>query len=67
MLTNVYVDGLNLYHRAVKGTDFKWLDVRLMVEKASFLTMILAIFITSRLGWRVLDMTLVRHSGRIHI
>ena len=32
MLTNVYVDGLNLYHRAVKGTDFKWLDVRLMVE-----------------------------------
>jgi len=27
MRTRVYVDGLNLYHRAVKGTPFKWLDL----------------------------------------
>ena len=27
MKTNVYVDGFNLYYRAVKGTPFKWLDL----------------------------------------
>ena len=26
MRTRVYVDGLNLYYGAVKGTPFKWLD-----------------------------------------
>lgn len=25
--TNVYVDGFNLYYRAVKGTPYKWLDL----------------------------------------
>jgi len=25
--TNVYVDGFNLYYRAVKGTRYKWLDL----------------------------------------
>ncbi len=27
MKTNFYVDGFNLYYRAVKGTPFKWLDL----------------------------------------
>ena len=27
MLTTVYVDGFNLYHRALRGTSFKWLDL----------------------------------------
>ncbi len=27
MKTNVYVDGFNLYYRAVKGTPYKWLDI----------------------------------------
>lgn len=27
MSTTVYIDGLNLYHRAVKGTPYKWLDL----------------------------------------
>lgn len=26
MITNVYVDGFNLYYRALKGTAFKWLN-----------------------------------------
>ena len=26
MRTRVYIDGLNLYYGAVKGTPFKWLD-----------------------------------------
>lgn len=28
MLTNLYIDGLNLYHRAVKNTPHKRLDLR---------------------------------------
>ena len=28
MRTNLYIDGFNLYNRAVKGTPFKWLDCR---------------------------------------
>ncbi len=32
MKTNVYVDGLNLYFRAIKGTPFKWLDLRKLAE-----------------------------------
>jgi hypothetical protein len=28
MITNVYVDGFNLYYRAVRGTPYKWLDLR---------------------------------------
>ncbi len=26
MRTSVYIDGLNLYYGALKGTPFKWLD-----------------------------------------
>jgi hypothetical protein len=28
MRTFVYVDGFNLYYGAVKGTPYKWLDMR---------------------------------------
>lgn len=28
MKTNVYVDGFNLYYGAVRGTPYKWLDLR---------------------------------------
>ena len=27
MITNVYIDGFNLYHRALRGTEFRWLDL----------------------------------------
>lgn len=27
LLTTVYIDGFNLYHRALRGTPFKWLDL----------------------------------------
>lgn len=27
MITNVYIDGFNLYHRALRGTPFRWLDL----------------------------------------
>jgi hypothetical protein len=27
MLTNIYVDGFNLYSGALKGTPFRWLDL----------------------------------------
>ena len=32
MLTNLYVDGFNLYNRAVKHTPFKWLNLRGLAE-----------------------------------
>ena len=32
MLTNLYVDGFNLYNRAVKHTPLKWLDLRKLAE-----------------------------------
>jgi hypothetical protein len=32
--TNVYVDGFNLYYGAVRGTPYKWLDIRKMCELA---------------------------------
>ena len=32
MITNLYIDGFNLYYRAVKGTPFKWLDLRKLSE-----------------------------------
>jgi len=34
MRTNVYVDGFNLYYGAVKGTPYKWLDIRKYCELA---------------------------------
>jgi hypothetical protein len=32
--TNVYVDGFNLYYGAVKGTPYKWLNIRRICELA---------------------------------
>lgn len=32
MRTNVYVDGFNLYYGALRGTLYKWLDIRRMCE-----------------------------------
>ena len=32
MLTNLYIDGFNLYNRAVKHTPFKWLDLHKLAE-----------------------------------
>ena len=32
MITNIYIDGFNLYYRAVRGTPFKWLDLRKLAE-----------------------------------
>ena len=28
MITNLYIDGFNLYYRALKDTPFRWLDLR---------------------------------------
>ena len=33
MKTNVYVDGLNLYYRAVQGTQYKWLDIDALLKR----------------------------------
>lgn len=33
MKTNIYVDGLNLYYRAVQGTPYKWLDIVALFQK----------------------------------
>lgn len=32
MITNVYVDGFNLYYRALKDTPYRWLDLRKLSE-----------------------------------
>ena len=32
MLTNIYIDGFNLYYRALKDTPFRWLDLRKLAE-----------------------------------
>lgn len=32
MRTNLYIDGFNLYNRAVKNTSFKWLDLRKLAQ-----------------------------------
>lgn len=32
MITNFYIDALNLYYRALRGTPFKWLDLRTLAE-----------------------------------
>ena len=29
--TSIYVDGFNLYHGCVKGTRYKWLDLKALV------------------------------------
>jgi uncharacterized LabA/DUF88 family protein len=32
LITNVYIDGFNLYHRALQDTSFKWLDLWKLAE-----------------------------------
>ena len=32
MITNFYIDALNLYYRALRGTPYKWLDLRALAE-----------------------------------
>ena len=32
MRTSVYIDGFNLYYRALKGTPYKWLDLKTLVS-----------------------------------
>ena len=32
MITNVYIDGFNLYYRALKDSSFRWLDLRRLTE-----------------------------------
>ena len=32
LITNVYIDGFNLYYRALKDTPFSWLDPRKLAE-----------------------------------
>ncbi len=35
MITSVYIDGFNLYYRALKDTPFRWLDLRKLAETLS--------------------------------
>ena len=32
MATNFYIDGFNLYHGSVKGTEYKWLDISALCQ-----------------------------------
>ena len=32
LITNVYVDGFNPYYRALRSTEFKWLDLHLLAR-----------------------------------
>ena len=32
MITNLYIDGFNLYYRALKDTPYRWLDLRRLAE-----------------------------------
>ena len=32
MITNLYIDGFNLYYRALKDTPFRWLDLQKLAE-----------------------------------
>ena len=32
MITNFYIDGFNLYYRALQGTPYKWLNLRKLAE-----------------------------------
>jgi hypothetical protein len=34
MKTNVYVDAFNLYYGSLKGTQYKWLDIKKLCEQA---------------------------------
>ena len=33
LITNVYIDGFNLYYRALKDTSFRWLDVKKLADE----------------------------------
>lgn len=33
MDTYVYIDGFNLYYRAVRNTPYKWLDLKALCER----------------------------------
>lgn len=32
MRTFIYIDGFNLYYRALKGTPYKWLNLKIMAS-----------------------------------
>lgn len=53
--TIVYIDGFNLYYRALKGTAHKWLDIEALCKAALFAhTNIIAInYYTARISGRV--------------
>ena len=36
MITNLYIDGFNLYYRALKDTPFRWLDLRKLADAATY-------------------------------
>ena len=36
MITNVYIDGFNLYYRALKDTPFRWLDLWELADAATY-------------------------------
>ena len=36
IVANVYVDGMNLYHRALRDTSYKWLDLRALSIRLLF-------------------------------
>ena len=33
MRTSIYIDGFNLYYLAVRGTRYKWLDLKAVCQK----------------------------------
>jgi hypothetical protein len=36
MRANVYIDGFNLYYGALKGTPYRWLDIRSLCRHLLF-------------------------------
>ena len=40
MRTTVYIDGFNLYYRALKGSKHKWLDLKKLAEGNSQFTIV---------------------------
>ena len=53
MITNLYIDGFNLYYRALKDTPFRWPDLSKLAE-ALFPrdTIHMVCYFTARLDWR---------------
>ena len=57
MHTNLYVDGFNLYYRALKGSQFKWLDLRKLAEVLFLQDSILRVcYFTARINPRPNDL-----------